>query len=893
MKEQKWRFIDSEGSFSIDAADCTAGLYFPLVNEAVMSSVSPTLHGDSKTGQHTFLLIPASRIDLAVSRASRNFWVYRDKKRIWSATGVSKLAEDTRKEECGIRAGLLWHTIHRKNQRIGTSAEILSFVPSGNDPVEIMQVVLTNITSTTIEITPTAAIPLFCRSAENIRDHRHVTSLLQRVQRDPFGVIVKPTLLFNESGHHPNTTSFFVLGCDEKGRPPEYVFPTQELFCGERGDLEAPESVIHNRTPPNAPIQGKEPMGALRFKRVSLSPGQRKTYIILMGVTQQGSAIRKIFRKFNTPKKVIDAHKETKKYWVGASQQIRVTTADPVFDNWYRWVSIQPILRKMYGCSFLPDFDYGKGGRGWRDLWQDCLGLILNSGDVEKLRAIFINNFSGVRIDGSNATIIGTQQGEFVSDRNNISRVWMDHGIWPLLTLDLYLHETGDYSILFEKAAYFRNHQLCRGRERDFEWTLADGQKLKSPDGKVYRGTVFEHLLAQNLVAFYHVGRHNHVRLEGADWNDGLDMAKENGESVAFSAMYSYTLNLLAKFLEKSRTKKVELAHELTILLRAGDYRSVTQKNKVLDEYLRDTKKTVSGKKVTLDAGTVAHNLRTKSAWMAAHIRKNEWLKEGFFNGYYDNLCRRVEGRRAGVVRMMLASQVFPIMSGVADTTQAQTAFRSIVRYLGDKKHKGFRLNTDFKEEQHHLGRAFSFVYGDKENGAFFNHMAVMCAYALYSRGLVKEGWQVFDSLYRMAKNIPNSKIYPCLPEYFNNEGTGMYMYLTGSASWYVLTLISQVYGVRGKDGDLCLEPKLTAAQFLHSTTLTIQRNFSGRKLTVNFINHHRLEWGKYSIVKVSLDGQAIPVVDRKYTLISRETILKLSSGKNHRIDIFLDSTRG
>jgi len=41
-------------------------------------------------------------------------------------------------------------------------------------------------------------------------------------------------------------------------------------------------------------------------------------------------------------------------------------------------VAIQPTLRKIFGCSFLPDFDYGKGGRGWRDLWQDCLGLILS-----------------------------------------------------------------------------------------------------------------------------------------------------------------------------------------------------------------------------------------------------------------------------------------------------------------------------------------------------------------------------------------------------------------------------------------------------------------------------------------------------------------------------------
>ena len=38
------------------------------------------------------------------------------------------------------------------------------------------------------------------------------------------------------------------------------------------------------------------------------------------------------------------------------------------------------------------------------------------------------------------------------------------------------------------------------------------------------------------------------------------------------------------------------------------------------------------------------------------------------------------------------------------------------------------------------MGRAFGFSYGDKENGAFFNHMIVMLAFSLYKEGFVKEG---------------------------------------------------------------------------------------------------------------------------------------------------------
>ena len=51
-------------------------------------------------------------------------------------------------------------------------------------------------------------------------------------------------------------------------------------------------------------------------------------------------------------------------------------------------------------------------------------------------------NFSGVRIDGTNATIIGAGDGNFIADRNGIARVWMDHGLWPQMTTKLYIDQT-------------------------------------------------------------------------------------------------------------------------------------------------------------------------------------------------------------------------------------------------------------------------------------------------------------------------------------------------------------------------------------------------------------------------------------------------------------------
>jgi cellobiose phosphorylase len=887
MEKKLWRFTDNLGSFESQSADKIKSLYFPLANEALLSSISPDLHGDIKTSQDSFLLTPVSRSGLSDSRSSRNLWIYIDKNKVWSAAGVSKDLRQTGKDKFRLDAGLLWHKITRENKKMGLRAEVFSFVPAGDEPLEIMQVKITNISSRKVKFTPTAAIPIYARGANNLHDHRHVTSLLQRITLDKFGVIATAALAFDEAGHRPNKKSYFVLGWDEKFSAPRYIYPTQEMFCGDAGDLEAPLSVLENTLPQKkAHIQGREVMGALRFRSITLEEGHSRSYIIIMGITEDKAGIKSIINKFNSLDKIEDSLKRTQDFWVSASEQIKISTADADFDNWFRWVGIQPVLRKIFGCSFLPDFDYGKGGRGWRDLWQDCLGLILSS--PKEARSILVNNFSGTRIDGSNATIIGKGEGEFISDRNNISRVWMDHAAWPLFTLDLYLNETGDFGILFQEASYFRNHEISRARERDINWSPAYGQRLKTKAGKIYQGTVLEHLLVQNLAQFFNVGRHNHLRLEGADWNDGLDMAGENGESVTFSAMYAYNLGLLADILLKTGLPQIKIARELKILLRRIDYNSIRGKNKILDEYFSRTKSAVSGNRVEIDCAALSRDLKVKSEWMMQHIRKSEWLKEGFFNGYYDNKARRVEGRRNNLVRMILTSQVFPIMSGLASSRQIEAILKNIEKYLLDKKLGGLHLNTDFRKEQPSLGRAFSFAYGDKENGAFFNHMVVMLAYALYKRGFAKKGWRVLSSIYKMATDTVKSKIYPCLPEYFNLEGRGMYSYLTGSASWFVLALLTEAFGIKGKDGDLLIEPKLSAEQFKDAPLISLNRAFAGRNLRFNFFNSAKTAPAGFRIIKASLNSRNLALKERAGLLISRQVILNLPANKINTLNIIL-----
>ena len=226
--------------------------------------------------------------------------------------------------------------------------------------------------------------------------------------------------------------------------------------------------------------------------------------------------------------------------WKNRLDTFGVQTGDTRFDLWMRWVSIQPTLRRLYGNSFLPAHDYGRGGRGWRDLWQDILALLLT--ESRGCQRIPLWEFRGVRIDGSNATIIGSAPGEFKADRNNIPRVWMDHGAWPLLTTSLYIDQTGDLAFLLREQTYFKDHLISVPRKSTSHWEPEQGTLLANSTREPYTGTILEHILIQHLTPFFNVGAHNNILLEGADWNDGMDMAPERGESVAFSALYAGNL---------------------------------------------------------------------------------------------------------------------------------------------------------------------------------------------------------------------------------------------------------------------------------------------------------------------------------------------------------------
>lgn len=897
MKLKHTQFTDNNGSFSVEHPENTSYLYFPLASEkGLKSCVTPILGGDSKLDQETFLLEPVSSENLHSNRATRNFWLKSDDGRITSITGASDEQESRKftpdQEKCILHAGFMWHCLERTSSAPALKLRIVSFVPWNNN-VEIMHISIQNQSEKVQNLTPYAAIPIYGRSADNLRDHRNVTSMLHRIETEANGITVCPTMSFDERGHRKNHTVYYVYGFSSLGQKPERFYPTVEEFIGEGGSYTHPRAVYEsfNGVPCGTSVAGKEAIGAFAFPEISLDPGQGIQYAILLGADTDRDEIRKIYEEYSSVEKIQAALDETIRYW---AEKVNVTfhTGNPDQDMFMKWVCFQPYLRRIYGCSFLPHHDYGRGGRGWRDLWQDCLSLLLM--DPQNVGKMIENNYGGVRIDGTNATIIGNGEGNFIADRNNITRVWMDHALWPLITTQLYIDQTGDIDILNRKVPYFKDAQTERGRLRDQLWSSEQGNKQMTQADVIYKGSILEHLLIQQLSAFYEIGEHNIYRLRDADWNDALDMAPDRGESVAFTCAYAGNLRNLARMIRLleaySGQSETELLYEIQILLGHDRalYDSISGKSEILHKYVKSCRHTISGQRFLISYASLASDLELKAEWLTEHIRNQEWIcgqeNEGWFNSYYDNHGQAVErySKNPGDVRMMLTGQVFAIMGQVASPQQIRQIVTSADRYLYRKDIGGYRLNTDFQELKFDMGRMFGFAYGEKENGAVFSHMTVMFAYALYQRGFVREGWKALRTLADTALDFDTSHIYPGIPEYFRSDGRGMYHYLTGAASWFMLTMITQVFGVRGEAGNLLMEPKLTAEQFDETGTASVQLTFAGKEFTVTYINSEHKEYGNYITGSATCNQEYLKIDSPNYTMLSRETIIALPSRNNH-----------
>ncbi|MEF3692621.1 MAG: hypothetical protein V3569_00430 [Acholeplasmataceae bacterium] len=803
------------------------GYYMPLFNlKGLKSAITPFFAGDLKTDYHHYALEPVSELELFELTQSRNVIFEVNGQKLF-LNGQTELQQQ---DDITYETGLLYQRVTRENNM--SLIKVTSFIPLDMN-IECHEITYKNSSNENQTIQIITATPIYGRSADSLRDHRHVTSLLHQIKAANESIIVKPTLSFDERGHKVNDTTYALLVSSDTLKVKGYI-PTVEQFLNG-GSFHFPQG-LNDLSPEGYEINGYEAMGGLSFQTITLKPNEEVTFYMGILITTEDLNLQEVKSSYLNTLGFSKHLQEVSSYFAKYINHLTFNISSKETSNLLTWVTLQPLLRRYFGNSFLPYHDYGKGGRGWRDLWQDLLSLIMMN-DTSVFELLY-QNFAGIRIDGSNATIIGEKQGEFLADRNQITRVWSDHGVWPLITSKLYIDETGDLSFLLKKQTYFSDQFTHYTKKNQLKKT---NSLLKDPSGQLYEGTILEHLLIENLVGYHHIGEHGFTRLEDADWNDGLDMARELGETIAFTHMYAENLNVLSQLIGQLDVSEVKMIESLELLLQNdGDVQ------RYFDEVANFNGKVKTYSKESLVKKLQALSIKKKT-FLNAHA-----FQYDRYDTYYDKYGKPLDSKDT----MQLTGQAMALLGETPTHDMALKLAHKTKEMLFNAPIGGYHLNSNYHKVLTNMGRAYGFAYNHKENGAIFSHMVMMYAYGLYQYGLVKEGREaVFSILDRSRSN--ESKMWAGIPEYFNEKGEGKYPYLTGSASWLLLLLRKQIFGLVMDSGKLLIKPKLMKDDFINYQA-SIETQLFNQHIKVTYHNPKGLDYPNYQVKRIESSGKEL-----------------------------------
>lgn len=293
-------------------------------------------------------------------------------------------------------------------------------------------------------------------------------------------------------------------------------FDTQRKdFMGNYGDWSAPRAVVEGKMH-NSLACGWAPVGAQMFN-LKLKPGQTKTFIFVLGFTEDIKEPPKKIEKFNTPETIEKELAKLKKYWEANLNKFSVQSEDPELDLMVNTWNQYQCLTTFNWSRSASYYESGIGrGMGFRDSNQDTLGFVHMI--PEKVKERIIDLASNQFEDGS-----AYHQYSPLTKKGNGSGYSDDH-LWLLVSVPAYVKETGDLRFLETEVPY------------------VGGEK----------GTIYEHLARAINFTLTHCGPHQLPKIYFADWNDCLNLThgKEKAESVMVAQMAVYGAREMARMAE-------------------------------------------------------------------------------------------------------------------------------------------------------------------------------------------------------------------------------------------------------------------------------------------------------------------------------------------------------
>ncbi|UCH33590.1 MAG: glycosyl transferase family 36 [Armatimonadota bacterium] len=281
---------------------------------------------------------------------------------------------------------------------------------------------------------------------------------------------------------------------------------SEEAFIGMYRSWHCPIAVERGACS-NSLANGRAAAAALQHN-LSLAPGEEKELTVVLGVAFDPNGVKRLVAKYREPATAARELERVKAYWDSYLSRVQVKTPDPKFDlsvniwNKYQaWVTARWARMDSY---------YIGGGSitGFRDSWQDILGVLPNDAQWSRHRVEYL-----MRHQYSDGSCLHNWDPR---TETGVKTGHSDDPLWLALGMVCYLKETGDYGILEARVPFH------------------DGQE----------GTVYEHIVRGVDYTLSRFSPRGLPLMEAADWNDGFDFVGRlgRGESVMVAAHLCWML---------------------------------------------------------------------------------------------------------------------------------------------------------------------------------------------------------------------------------------------------------------------------------------------------------------------------------------------------------------
>lgn len=596
----------------------------------------------------------------------------------------------------------------------------------------------------------------------------------------------------------------------------------QDSFLGSYGENSAPEVVVSGQSK-NTIASGWRPIGSHHLK-VSLAPGESKTYVFVLGYVENAvedkwignaedgiinrASAETLLAKFDTTEKVNQAFADLKEYWNQLLSHFTISSSEQKLDRmvniWHQYQCM--VTFNMSRSASYYESGIGRG-MGFRDSCQDLLGFVHLIPDRarERILDIAATQFE----DGS-----AYHQYQPLTKKGNsdIGSGFNDDPLWLIAGTAAYIKETGDYSILDEQTPY-------------------DSDPLKATD-------LMEHLKRSFHYTMEHIGPHGLPLIGRADWNDCLNLncfSTEPGESF--------------QTFGPSEGPNAESIFIAGMFVKYGkDYVEICKHRDMVEEAELAQKAISDMEKTVLDAG-----------W------DGEWYLRA-----YDHYQNKIGSKECVDGKIFIEPQGFCVMAEIGlEEGYCLKSLESVEKYL-DTKYGIVLLQPPYHRYHVELGEISSYPPGYKENAGIFCHNNPWISIAETVIGRGNRAWEVYTrTCPAYIEDI--SEIHRTEPYVYSqmiagkdapNFGEAKNSWLTGTSAWTFLNVSQYILGIRPDYDGLIIDPCIPNTM----DGFKAKRDFRGVTYHITVENPSHVEKG---IKSVTIDGtlvesNIIPVVKDK-----------------------------